>query len=83
MNLPLGQNHRTAGVGRDLCGSSSPTPLPKKGHPQQAAEDLVQAGNLCQGSVTLKVLELLCFSLCPLPLVLSLGITEKSLDPSS
>jgi len=27
--------------------------------------------------------ELLCFSLCPLPLVLSLGTTEKSLAPSS
>ena len=32
------------GVGRDLCGSSSPTPLPKQGHLQQAAPDLVQAG---------------------------------------
>jgi len=38
------QNHRIAGVGRDLCGSSSPTPLPKQGHPQQAAQDRVQAG---------------------------------------
>jgi len=26
------QNHRMFGVGRDLCGSSSPTPLPKQGH---------------------------------------------------
>jgi len=26
------QNHRIVGVGRDLCGSSSPTPLPKQGH---------------------------------------------------
>jgi len=32
------------GVGRDLCGSSGPTLLPKKGHLQQAAQDLVQAG---------------------------------------
>ena len=32
------------GVGRDLCGSSSPTPLPKQGHLEQAAQDLVQAG---------------------------------------
>jgi len=31
-------------VGRDLCGSSSPTPLPKQGHLKQAAQDLVQAG---------------------------------------
>jgi len=32
------------GVGRDLCGSSSPTPLLKQGLLQQAAQDLVQAG---------------------------------------
>ena len=32
------------GVGRDLWGSSSPTLLPKQGHIQQAAQDLVQAG---------------------------------------
>ena len=32
------------GVGRDLCGSSSPTPLSKEGHLQRAAQDLVQAG---------------------------------------
>jgi len=30
------QNHRMVGFGRDLCGSSSPTPLPKQGHPEQA-----------------------------------------------
>jgi len=28
------QNHRIIGVGRDLCGSSSPTLLPKQGHLQ-------------------------------------------------
>ena len=38
------QNHRMVGVGRDLCGSSSPTLLPKQGHLQQAAQDLMQAG---------------------------------------
>jgi len=38
------QNHRLVEVGRDLCGSSSPTPLPKQGHLQQAAQDLVHAG---------------------------------------
>jgi len=38
------QNHRMFGVGRDLCGSSSSTPLPKQGHLQQAAQDLVQVG---------------------------------------
>jgi len=26
------QNHRIVGVGRDLCGSSSPNPLLKQGH---------------------------------------------------
>jgi len=40
----LSQNHRIVGVGRDLCGSPSPTLLPKQGHPEQAAQDLVQAG---------------------------------------
>ena len=29
-------------IGRDLCGSSSPNTLPKKGHLQQAAQDPVQ-----------------------------------------
>ena len=38
------KNHRMVGVGRDLCGSSSPTLLPKQGHLEQAAQDLVQAG---------------------------------------
>jgi len=35
------RNHRAFGVGRDLWGSPSPTPL---GHPQQPAQDSVQAG---------------------------------------
>jgi len=38
------QNYRKVGVGRDLCGSSSPTLLPKQGHLQQAAQVLVQVG---------------------------------------
>jgi len=44
--LAVGSVSRGAlvGVGRDLCGSSSPTLLPKQGHLQQAAQDLVQAG---------------------------------------
>ena len=72
-------------------------PLPKQDHPEQAAQDLVQAGleylqrrrlyNLPGQPVPglrhpqrEEVLphvqvELLCFSLCPLPLVLSLGTT--------
>jgi len=32
------QTHRMLGVGKDLCGSSSPTPLPKQGHLEQAAQ---------------------------------------------
>ena len=32
------------GVGRDIYESSSPPPLPKQGHLQQAAQDLVQVG---------------------------------------
>jgi len=47
-------------------------------------------GNLCQCSVTFMLTKYflkfrancLCFSVCPLPLVLSLGTTEKSLAPS-
>ena len=36
------QNHRMVAVGRDLCGSSSPTLLPKQGHLQQAAHSRLQ-----------------------------------------
>jgi len=32
------------GAGKDLWRASVPTPLPKQGHLQQAAQDLVQAG---------------------------------------
>jgi len=39
------QNHRIVGVGRDLCGSSSPTLLPKQGHLQQAAQDSLLLGD--------------------------------------
>jgi len=37
-------NHRMVGAGKDLWGSPIPTSLPKQGHLQQAAQDLVQAG---------------------------------------
>jgi len=37
-------NHRMVGFARHLCGSPSPTSLPKQGHPEQAAQDLVQGG---------------------------------------
>ena len=40
----ISQNHRMFRVERDLCGSSSPTPLPKQDHLQQAAQDRVQVG---------------------------------------
>ena len=43
-SLGISQNHRMVGFGRDLCGSSSPILLPKQGHLQQAAQELVQAG---------------------------------------
>ena len=36
--------HRMIGVGRDLWGTSSSTALPKQGHLEQAAQDLVQEG---------------------------------------
>ena len=59
--------------------------LPKDG------DSTTSLGNLCQCLVTLTAKKcllmfranLLCFSLCPLPLVLSLGTTEESLTPSS
>jgi len=106
-NEMLGQitDHRMVGVGRDLCGSSSPTPLPKQGHLQQLHRNLSRRvlnistegdstsslRSLFQCSVTLRGKKFflmfrrnfLCFGLCPLPLVLSLATTEKSLAPSS
>jgi len=44
LELQFSQNHRIVGVGRDLWGSSGPTPLPKQGHLEQAAQDLIQVG---------------------------------------
>jgi len=44
LNLPISQNHRMVGVGRDLCGSSGPTPLPIQDHLEQLAKDLIQEG---------------------------------------
>jgi len=38
------QNHRTIGVGRGFCGSSSPTLLPKQGHLNHVAKDLLLEG---------------------------------------
>jgi len=45
------QNHNMVEFERDLYGSSSPSPLPKQGHLQQAAQDLIQVGlEYLQGS---------------------------------
>jgi len=38
------QNHTSIGIGRDLCRSSSPTTLPKQGHLEHIAQDLIQMG---------------------------------------
>jgi len=38
------QNHKMVAIARDLWGSSSPTPLPKQGHLEQSAQDLVLMG---------------------------------------
>ena len=60
-------------------------------HIAKGGDSTASLGNLCQGSVTLTGKKcflmfrghLLCFSLRPLPLVLSLDTTEKSLALSS
>ena len=92
------QNHRMLGVGRDLCGSPSPTPCRSRvtqSRPQRTlsrwvlnisreGDSTASLGSLGQGSVTLRGKKFflifrrnfLCLSLCPLPLVLSLGTTE-------
>ena len=104
-NVLISQNHRMLGIGRDLCGSSSSTTLPKQGHLQQAAQDLHQAGlesiqrrrlrNLPgqpvpvlrhpqrEEALSHVQMELPVLQFFPMPLVLSLGTTEKSLAPSS
>ena len=99
------QNPSTVGVGRDLCGSPSPTPCPSRvthsrlhstaarrgWNISREGDSTASLGSLGQGSGTLRGKKFLlgfswsflCFSLCPLPLVLSLGTTGKSLAPSS
>jgi len=99
------QNHRMVGVGKDLCGSPSPTPCrsrvtqsrlhstaSRRGwNISREGDSATSLGSLGQGSVTLSVKKFflmfswsfLCFSLCPLPLVLSLGTAETSLALSS
>lgn len=80
------QNHRMVEVGSKPWGSFCLTPLLSKN-----GQYMTILGNLFHCSVifTLKKSYLmirqnpLCFSLCSLLLVLSLGITEKTLTPSS
>ena len=101
----ISQNHRMFRVGRDLCGSSSPSPCQSRVtqsrlhrtasrqvlNISREGDSTTSLGSLFKGSVTLRGKKFflmfrrnfLCLSLCPLPLVLSLGTTEKSLAPSS
>jgi len=48
------ESHSTVRVGRDLCGSSSPTPLAKQVHLEQAAWDLVRSS--LAGSAVVKIM---------------------------
>jgi len=99
----ISQNHGMVGVGRDLCGSSGPTPCPSRvtqsrlhrtlsrrgWNISREGDSTASLGSLGQGSVTLRGKKFfpvfswsfLCFSLCPLSLVLSLGTTGKSPGP--
>jgi len=43
--VQMSQNHRMLGVRRDLCGLSSPNPLPNPVHLEQVAQDLIQEGS--------------------------------------
>ena len=92
------QNHSTVGVGRNLCGSPSPTPCQSRvtqsrlhstasrrvWNISREGDSTASQGSLGQGSVTLRGKKFflmfswnfLCFSLCLLPLVLSLGTPE-------
>jgi len=86
------------GAGRDLCGSSSPTPCQSRVtysrlhrtssrrvlNISREGDSTTPLGSLFQGSVTLRGKKFflmfswnfLCFSLCPLPLVLSLVLVR-------
>jgi len=73
-------------LGRDLCGSFGPTPLPKQGHLQQAAQDLVQAGLVFPLLLFLLEAQIRCqdkscdHTICPL--VLGTGPLEVDGVPS-
>ena len=58
------QNHRMVGVGRDLCGSSSPTLLPKQGHLQTQLGHLTSNPGVFRGAHT---------SLTTTPMLLHVG----------
>lgn len=84
-SLEVSRSNPTAqtGTSRASCPESSQMALSisKDGDPT------ISLGRLCQSSVALTVKKsfpmfrgsLLCFSLCPLPLVLTLGVSEKVL----
>ena len=90
------QNHKMAEVGRDLWRSLCPSQLPRTASrwPLNISEDgdsTTSLGNLCQCLITLTGKKcflmfrgnLLCFCLCPLLLVMSLGTTGRSLALSA
>ena len=91
-------------VGRDLCGSSRPTPCPSRvtqsrlhstasrrgWNISREGDSTTSLGSLDQGSVTLRGKKFflifswnfLCFSLCPLPLVLKCQV-KRDKEPTS
>ena len=79
-----------AQAGSPRAGCKGPRPG-GSGIISREGDSTAPLGSLCQGSVTPRMKKFflifrrnfLCLSLCPLPLVLSLGTTEKSLAPSS
>ena len=97
-------NDSMVGVGRDLCGSPSPTPCWSRvtqsrlhrtlsrrvWNISREGDSTTSLGRLFQSSVTLRGKKFflmfrrnfLCFSLCPLPLVLSLGTKYIYTSPS-
>lgn len=60
------QSHRVVEVGRDLCRSSSPTPLIKQSHLQHIVQDPIQAifGIFRDGDATTSPGNQLCHSHC-------------------
>ena len=81
-------------IGRDHCGSSGPTqPTTARRllNFLKEGDSTTSLGNLCQCSITFNIKTCylvfrqnrLCSSLYPLPFVVALGTTEKSLSPSS